>query len=136
MNHHNKTSNLSKTKNIKIKERKEIKSSKPSEDMNSKPLDYTYTSDRVPYSFSRVVRYFFPEAKQIEEYWKMAQIAAFRNNCESHTDLVINMAVHSFKQMISKFKVSSVHKPIAYYYGILNKKFEELYFEELYEMGF
>lgn len=136
LNHHNKTSNLSKTKNIKIKERKEIESSKPSEDMNSKPLDYTYTSDRVPYSFSRVVRYIFPEAKQIEEYWKMAQIAAFRNNCESQTDLVINMAVHSFKQMISKFKVSSVQKPIAYYYGILNKKFEELYFEELYEMGF
>lgn len=136
LNHHNKTSNLSKTKNIKIKERKETESSDPSEDKNDKPLDYTYTSDRVPYSFSQVVRYFFPEAKKIEEFWKMAQIAAYRNNCESQTDLVVNMAVHSFKQMINKIKASTIHKPIAYYYGILNKKFEELYFEELYEMGF
>jgi hypothetical protein len=29
-----------------------------------------------------------------------------------------------------------VKKPIEYYYGILNKKFENLYFEELFDMGF
>lgn len=136
LNHHNKTSNPSKTKNIKIKERKEMDSSEPTENTDNKPLDYTYTSDRVPYSFSQVVSYFFPEAKQIEEYWKMAKIAAYRNNCESQTDLVVNMAVHSFKQMINKLKESTLQKPIAYYFGILNKKFEELYFEELYELGF
>jgi hypothetical protein len=81
------------------------------------------------------VRYFFKEAKQIEEFWRMTQIAAYRNHSESRTDL-LNIAVHSFKQMISKLKKGSLHKPIAYYYGILNKKFEELYYEELYEMGF
>lgn len=136
LNHHNKTSNPSKTNMIKIKERKETDSLEPTENINNKPLDYTYTSDQVPYSFSQVVRYFFPEAKQIEEFWKMAKISAYRNNIENQTDLVVNMAVHSFKQMISKLKVSSIQKPIAYYYGILNKKFEELYFQELYEMGF
>ena len=111
LNHHNKTSNPSKTKNIKSKERKEMDSSEPTEAMNNKPLDYTYTSDRVPYSFSQVVRYFFPEAKKIEEFWKMAKVAAYRNNFESQTDLVVNMALHSFKQMISKIKASTIQKP-------------------------
>lgn len=133
LNHHNKTSNPSKTNHIKIKERKEMDSIEQTE--NNKPLDFTYTSDRVPFSFSQVVRCFFKEAKQIEEFWKMTQIAAYRNNSESRTNLV-NIAIHSFKQMMSKLKIRTIHKPIAYYYGILNKKFEELYFEDLYEMGF
>jgi hypothetical protein len=135
LNHHNKTSNPLKTNIKKIKERKETDSSNHTENNMNKPLDYTYTSDRVPYSFSQVVRYFYTEAKQIEEFWRMTQIAAYRNHSENRTDL-INIAVHSFKQLISKLKVSALHKPIAYYYGILNKKFEELYFEDLYEMEF
>lgn len=137
LNHLNKTSYPSKTNHIKSKERNEMDSTEPIENMNliNKPLDYTYTSDRVPYSFSQVVRYFFKEAKQIEEFWRMTQIAAYRNNSESRSDLV-HIAVHSFKQMISKLKKGTLQKPIAYYYGILHKKFEELYFEELYELGF
>ncbi|MEH7524937.1 hypothetical protein V7149_16900 [Bacillus sp. JJ1503] len=31
---------------------------------------------------------------------------------------------------------AKVIKPLAYYYGILDKKFQELYFEELYEVDF
>jgi hypothetical protein len=137
LNHPNKTSNPSKTNHIKIKERIEMGSIEIIENpnMSNKPLDYTYTNDRVPYSFSQVARYFFKEANQIEEFWRMTQIAAYRNHSESRTDLV-NIAVHSFKQMISKLKKGTLQKPIAYYYGILNKKFEELYYEELYEMGF
>ncbi|WP_066057731.1 hypothetical protein [Robertmurraya korlensis] len=135
LNHPNKTSNPLKTNSKKIKERKETDSANHTENKTNKPLDYTYTSDRVPYSFSQVVRYFYTEAKQIEEFWRMTQIAAYRNNFENRKDLV-NIAVHSFKQLISKLKVSTIQKPIAYYYGILNKKLEELYFEDLYEMEF
>jgi hypothetical protein len=67
MNHPKETNNLLKTeKDQKIKERKE----EPSE------LDHTYVSDRVPQPFVQLVKCFFPEAKTIEEYWKMAHIVA------------------------------------------------------------
>jgi hypothetical protein len=43
--------------------------------------------------------------------------------------------MNSFKQMINKWKgTKAIQKPIAYFYGILNKKLEHLYFEELAEM--
>ncbi|MBT2686612.1 hypothetical protein J7I93_00280 [Bacillus sp. ISL-47] len=125
MNHHNKTINLSKTnKNQKNKKRSDT------------GLDYTYTSDRVPTSFADAVKYFFPEAKQIEEFWRMTAIAAYRNDREQDSTGVLNTAIHSFKQLIRKMKTSKVAKPIAYFYGILNRKLEELYFEDLFEMGF
>jgi hypothetical protein len=126
MDHPNKTNNLSKTNKQKIIKRIE----EPSE------LDYTFTSDRVPVPFVRLVKCFYPEAKLIEEFWRMTQIAAYRNNREKETEQVLTTAIQSFKQLISKLKsTKTVKKPIAYFYGILDKKFEELYFEELFEMG-
>ncbi|MCM3708602.1 MULTISPECIES: hypothetical protein [Cytobacillus] len=119
----NKTINLSKTN-------KNQKSTKRNETV----LDHTFTSDHVPQSFISTVKYFFPEAKQIEEFWRMAVIAAYKNNCELNT--LPEIALHSFKQLIRKMKTNAIAKPIAYFYGILNKKFEEKYFEELHEMGF
>lgn len=127
LNHHNETNNLSKTNNQKINKRTE----EPSE------LDFTFVSDRVPQPFIHLVKYFFPEANTIEEYWKMTQIAAYRNNREKETEQVLTTALRSFKQLISKLKsTKAIKKPIAYFYGILEKKFEELYFEELFEIGF
>jgi hypothetical protein len=82
------------------------------------------------------VKYFFPEAKSIEEFWRMTTIAAYRNNREQDKTQVLDTAIHSFKQLIRKMKSSFVSKPIAYFYGILNKKLEELYFEDLLAMGF
>ncbi|PAE26187.1 hypothetical protein [Bacillus sp. 7894-2] len=121
LDHPNKTINLSKTnKNQKITKR------------NETVLDHTFTSDRVPQSFISTVKYFFSEAKQIEEFWRMASLAAYKNNCELSSET----AIHSFKQLIRKMKTSTIAKPVAYFYGILNKKFEEKYFEELHEMGF
>ncbi|PWW26965.1 hypothetical protein DFO73_109131 [Cytobacillus oceanisediminis] len=123
MDHHNKTSNLSKA----IKNQENTK-------RNETGLDYTFTSDRVPKSFVDIVKYFFPEGKNIEEFWRMTKIAAYRNNRDQHQ--LLDTAIHSFKQLIRKMKSSFVAKPIAYFYCILNKKLEELYFEELFEMGF
>jgi N-acetylglutamate synthase-like GNAT family acetyltransferase len=124
MNHHNETINLFKTKKQKITKRRE----EPSE------LDHTYVSDRIPQPFVQLVKCFFPEAKTIEEYWRMTQIAAYRNNSEIETERILEVAVHSFKQLIRKLKFNVVVKnPIAYFYGILDKKFTQRYYEALYE---
>jgi N-acetylglutamate synthase-like GNAT family acetyltransferase len=124
MNHHNETINLFKTKKQKITKRRE----EPSE------LDHTYVSDRIPQPFVQLVKCFFPEAKTIEEYWRMTQIAAYRNNSQKETERILEVAVHSFKQLIRKLKFNVVVKnPIAYFYGILDKKFIQRYYEALYE---
>lgn len=148
MNHLNKTINLSETNQKDINKRKEDdlleKNTQESLEGNDceqtfvgKEQDYTYTNDRVPKPFVSLVQYFFPEAKKIEEYWKMTKIAAYRNNRENEKEQVLDISILSFKQLISKLKSSSnVKNPFAYYYGILNHKLEELYFEELFEMGF
>ncbi|KAF0819173.1 MULTISPECIES: hypothetical protein [unclassified Cytobacillus] len=122
---HPKTINLSKTNNHqKITKRNETE------------LDYRFTSDRVPRAFTELVQYFFPEAKQIEEFWKMTAIAAYKHNCEQNVNVVQDLAIQAFQQLIRKMKTSSIARPIAYFYGIVTKKFEEQYYEELYEMGF
>ncbi|MBG9446319.1 hypothetical protein [Cytobacillus firmus] len=125
MDHPNKTINLPKTnKNQRITKR------------NETILDHTYTSDRIPQSFTSTVKYFFSEARQIEEFWRMASLAAYKNNCEQDRNTILETAIHSFKQLIRKMKTSAIAKPVAYFYGIVNKKFEEIYFEELHDMGF
>ncbi|MCL6572702.1 MAG: hypothetical protein K6T88_13630 [Bacillus sp. (in: Bacteria)] len=124
MNHQYETSNLFKTKKQEITKRKE----EPSE------LDHTYVSHRIPQPFVQLVKCFFPEAESIEEYWRMTQIAAYRNNSEKETERILEVAVHSFKQLIRKLKFNvAVKNPIAYFYGILDKKFRQRYYEALYE---
>ncbi|MEK5389674.1 hypothetical protein NSQ59_04710 [Margalitia sp. FSL K6-0131] len=125
LDHPNKTNNPSKTIN-NLKKRKESE------------LDYTFTNDSVPQSFVQFAKYFFSDAKTIEEYWRMTMIAAYRNNREKEYDKVLEYSISALKQLIRKMKLTKngVRNPIAYFYGILNKKLEELYFEELFEMGF
>jgi len=125
LNHPYKTNNLSKTNNH-LKERKESE------------LDFTFTNESVPPSFVQFAKYFFSDAKTIEEYWRMTMIAAYRNNREKEQEQVLEYSISSLKQLIRKMKLTQngVRNPITYYYGILNKKWEELYFEELFEMGF
>ena len=124
LNHHNKTINLSKTKNQENNKRNE----------EAIELDHTYTSDHVPQPFVQLVKTFIPAAKTIEEYWRMTKIAAYRNNREKEADTILSVAMHSIKQLVRKIKAQRITKPIAYYYGILDKKFTELYFEELYDI--
>ncbi len=126
MNCHNETSNLSKTNKIKdLNKRQE----EPSQ------LDSSYTNDRVPRKFMKLVKCYFNDAKTIEEYWKMAKIAAYRNVCEEDPEIVLITAIHSFKQFVRKMKTIKVHNPIAYYYGILDKKFHEIFILELVRMN-
>lgn len=126
LNHPNETNNLSKTNNQKITKRTE----------ESSELDYTFVSDRVPQPFVQLVKYFFSEAKTIEEYWKMTQIAAYRNNYEKEKEIVLDISIAAFKQLIRKLKTTQVvRNPLAFFYGILDNKFEQYFVEELFELA-
>lgn len=125
MNHPKETTNLLKTeKDQKIKKRKE----EPSE------LDYTYVSDRVPQPFVQLVKYFFPEAKTIEEFWRTAKITAYRNLWENDPDVILEVAIESFKQLIRKLKFNrNIKNLFAYFYGISDKKFCDRFYVKLFE---
>ena len=120
------TINLLKTeKDQKINKRKE----EPSK------LDYTYVSNRVPQPFVEIVKCFFPDAKVIEEYWHMAQIIAYGYELGHEIELIVNLAIQSFRQLIRKLKfTNAIKNPIAYFYGILKEKFFQYYEEGLNEM--
>jgi hypothetical protein len=100
------------------------------------PEEHHFVSDRVPSDFVNLVKYFYPTAKSIEEFWRMSMVAAYHNNYEKETDLLLSVSMESFKQLVRKLKSKvEVKNPIAYFTGILNRKFQERYFEELYDMG-
>ncbi|MDR4887887.1 hypothetical protein RGU12_10040 [Fredinandcohnia sp. QZ13] len=120
LNHPNETSNPLKTKQ-NIKERKDA------------PLDFTFTSDRVPVSFVEAIKPFFPESKIIEEYWKMTIIAASKHNRDGECIDMIELSIKAFKQMLIKLKRNTVHNPFSYFYGVLTRKLEVLYDQELEE---
>lgn len=125
MDHPKETNNLLKAeKDQKIKERKEERSE----------LDYTFVSDRVPQPFVQLVKCYFLEAKTIEEYWSTARTTAYQNLMENEDDLILDVAIQSFKQLIGKLKFNrNIKNPFAYYYGITDKKFRRHYTQNFYE---
>ncbi len=124
LDHPKETNNLLKTNNQKNNKRNEPLIE----------LDYTFVSDKVPQAFVQSVKYFFSDAKTIEEYWHMVQITAFRFECDQNTEDVLAIAIQSFKQLIRKLKSTKlVVKPIAFFYGILTNKLKELYLNQLPE---
>ncbi|WP_257029334.1 hypothetical protein [Neobacillus driksii] len=126
LNHPKETTNLLKTNNQKITKRNEAPIK----------LDHTFVSEKVPQAFVQAVKYFFADAKTIQEYWHMVQIAAFRFEYAQHTDDILSIAVQSFKQLIRKLKsTKSVVKPIAFFYGIVSNKFKELFLNQLTEVS-
>lgn len=139
LNHQNKTDNLSKTEtalkdlNKRHEHVADMTSSKAN--LENRELDYTFTNDRVPGRFVNLVKCFFPDAKTIEEYWKMTKISAYRNHREKETETVLDCAIQAFKQMIRKAKTGKVRNYFAYYFGILENKFYRLCLEELHETG-
>lgn len=131
------TSNLSKTnQNKKIIKRTEEPSETPISD--DFVLDESYTSDRVPTPFINLVKRFFGEAKMIEAFWRMTEIAAYPYHYEKETNIMLDIAIPAFKQLIRKIKSTqtTLHKPIAYYYGILKNKFDDRFREELYALSY
>ncbi|WP_423410502.1 hypothetical protein AABM38_11470 [Heyndrickxia sp. MSNUG] len=152
MDHHNKTISLLKT-NIKKNNKREQtapaeqiaqpveKATRPGKTIaaapEKAPEDHLFVSDRIPKPFVELAKYFFPAAKSIEEFWRMTTIAAYRNHLENDEETKLSVSLDSFKQLVRKLKLKTpVKNPIAYYTGILNKKFQEIYFEELFAIGF
>ncbi|MEW9125207.1 MAG: hypothetical protein AB2421_21025 [Thermotaleaceae bacterium] len=141
LNHQNKTIIPSQT-NMKEKNKRKDKAAnektvKTQPVSENAPEDHLFVSDSIPGAFVNLVKYFFPTAKAIEEFWRMSRISAYRNNYEKEADLLLSLSLDSFTQLVRKLKSKiKVKNPIAYYTGILNKKFQERYFEELYELQY
>ncbi|MBD7965379.1 hypothetical protein [Fictibacillus norfolkensis] len=97
-------------------------------------LNHTYVSESVPQPFIKVVRCFWDNAKTIEDYWRMTLIA---NQKAYDTSALLNVAITAFKQTIGKLKSGAIRKkPIGYFYGVVNAKLDEMYYDELYDMEF
>ncbi|MCM3767739.1 hypothetical protein [Neobacillus niacini] len=124
--------NLPKETNNLLKTEKDQKNNKRKEEPFV--LDHTYVSNRVPQEFVQLVKYFYSDAKTIEEYWHMTEVAAYRNNSETERERMLKVAIDSFKQLVRKIKMPpSVKNPIAYFYGILMKQFKRRYYDAIYE---
>jgi len=154
LDHHNKTISLLKT-NIKKNNKREQTApteqkaqslettTRPDKTIDAAtgakkaPEDHLFVSDRIPKPFVELVKYFFPAAKAIEEFWRMTTISAYRNNLENEEETLLAVSLDSIKQLVRKLKQKTpVKNPIAYYTGILNKKVQEIYFGQLFDMGF
>lgn len=130
LNHPNETSNPSETTKIKdLNKRKE----EPKNELVQ--LDHSFTSDYVAKPFVQLVKYYFNNAKTIEEYWRMTRIAAYNYNSKNETEFVLTTAIDSFKQLVRNIKTKKIQKPIAYYYGIITQKLHDHLYQERYEMS-
>lgn len=92
-------------------------------------LDGSFTSESVPTQFTDLVKCFFNNARQIEEYWKLVTISAKKNKVSYD---LLDTAIQSFKALIRKVKWSNVTNTYGYFYGVLNKKFKALYLKDLF----
>jgi hypothetical protein len=100
-------------------------------------LDSTYCSDSINPQFKKLITaHFGDDFNLVNEYWHMVMVAAWRNSCEKRMVQVNELAYQSFKQMIGKLKGAGnkVRKPVAYFFGVLEKKLEDLYFEDLEQL--
>jgi|GEM_PF-3460684 len=94
-----------------------------------------FVSSRVPKQFVKLVSCFYNKADVIEELWKVVKCATSKLNYTVAE--VTSIAMDCFRQLIRLVRKGRIRKSIyACFWGIVNKKLDELYFEELYEMGF
>ena len=94
-----------------------------------------FTSNRVPKEFRNLVACFYNKADVIEELWKVVKCATHTLNYTVAE--VTDIATDCFRQLIRLVKKGRIKKSIyACFWGIVNNKLDEMYFEELYELGF
>ncbi|GHH98631.1 hypothetical protein [Neobacillus kokaensis] len=117
-----------------LKTEKDQMNNKRKEEPLAAELDHTYVRSRVPKPFVELVKYFYSEAKTIEEYWHMTQIAAYYNSSQNRKEVVLELAIESFKQLIRKIKfTNAVRNPFAYFYGVLDRKLHHRYQRDVFE---
>jgi predicted transcriptional regulator len=102
------------------------------QDIKSVKLTKDFTSDRVPVEFRDLVGCFFDDAEQIEEYWKVVWLHSRHLNEDKET--ILDVAIKSFKQLVRKLKKGLVRNPFGYFFGIVNKKLDELHYQSLREL--
>ncbi|WHX41183.1 hypothetical protein QNH36_03180 [Mesobacillus sp. AQ2] len=79
------------------------------------PEEHLFVIDRVPSDFVNLVKYFYPAAKSIEEFWRMSKVTAYRNNNEQKADLLLSVSLDSFKHLVQKLKTKvEVKNPLFY----------------------
>lgn len=64
----------------------------------------------------------------------MVQIAAYKNTCEEDQEQVLEVGIQAFKQLIRKIKSMKIRNPFAYFYGILDQKFMEIFMDDLEQL--
>ncbi len=93
-----------------------------------------FTSNRVPKKFISLASCFYDKASVIEELWKVITCATKRLTYS--LDEVTEMACDTFRQLVRQIKKNRVRKSVyACYWGIVNNRLDEMYFEECYELG-
>lgn len=122
------TSNLSKTSNQNNINKRNDNVQKENK------LDASYTSNRVPVEFRDFVKYFFDDAKTIEEFWKIITIQTYYLSYYTQQDR-LELALDSFKQLIRSIKFGrKVHNIFGYYWGIVGAILDREYENTLHEM--
>jgi hypothetical protein len=99
-------------------------------------LDYTFTLEYVPKRFRDLVQCFsheFNNATVIEEFWRLVKIQTYYLTYLDE-DYILNLAIDSFKQMINKYKKKKINNPYGYFWGVINRKLDYLYYEALAEL--
>ncbi|OAO80934.1 hypothetical protein [Anoxybacillus flavithermus] len=107
---------------------------KRNENVQKENLDGSYTSKRVPAEFRDFVKYFFNDAKTIEEFWKVIQIQTYYYTYMSVDDKV-SLAIDAMKQLIRNVKFGrKVRNVFGYYYAIVEAILDREYENTLHEM--
>lgn len=128
-----KTSNLSKTNNQNINKRKEDVPA--SNGFVNTELNAEFVSNRVPKQFVDLAKCFWNNAKTIESLWQRVEVCAYKNAYEYDIDVKVDIGIQSLRQMVRGLKTGTIRDDYkGYFYGIMQRKFKERYFEDIWEM--
>jgi hypothetical protein len=104
-------------------------------------LDHTFVNDQFvhPY-FIKIAKCFVDKQSVINSLWSKVKLAAYKNNMESDSNVMINVATYALKMTIGQLKRKRLNNVMGYFYTVLNAKFEaryyDQYFEDLEKVGF
>jgi hypothetical protein len=94
---------------------------------NQPTLPVNLISDRVPRDFADRAKSFFTDGKYIERLWSKVEIAAYRNLFEGDRNIKLQTSLSALKQAARGKKLGLIKSTfVQYFYGVLEKKFNEL----------
>jgi hypothetical protein len=100
-------------------------------------LDHTFVNDQyAPSEFISLAKCFYSSFDMINSLWSKVKLAAFKNNMETDSDVMLNVGIIALKTTIGQLKRKKVKDVFAYFYRVLEAKFELCYFEQLNQLEF